>query len=343
MAKYNTSTYIELAKQKWGTKFDYSQVLYKNSYHKVTIKCLEHDETFEVDPIAFIRPGVTPDGLCTKCVEPTPSVQCPDEHKDDLHHDSAYGASDAVFYKILVHHDETKLVWTQVGTALVTAGQDSHYLNAPDGFKIEVHEEIFGTPSEVLALKENFKHHNKHKLFYVPRDVYPVSCGSSTSNSDCYITDDEIQLKANQVKFVRDGLLEKQNGVCPICARSVKLPVLDHFHTKRHNGDGKVRGVLCNTCNRMIGVIENNALKNGINFSDLPSFLRLCADYASKDHYPYIHPSEVQREPKVSKRNYNQLKKAYDKKAKFPEYPASAKLTKRLAELFNEYCISPYN
>ena len=337
MAKYNTSTYIELAKEKWGTKFDYNQVLYKNSYHKVTIKCLEHDETFEVDPIAFIRPGVTPDGCCTKCVEPTPVVHCTDEHKDDLQHDRA------VFYKILVHHDETKLVWAQVGTALVTADQGSHYLNAPDGFKIEVHEEIFGTPSEVLALKENYKHSNKHKLFYVPRDVYVSFGGTSTSNSDCYITDDEIQLKANQVKFVRDGLLEKQKGVCPICARSVKLPVLDHFHTKRHNGDGKVRGVLCNTCNRMIGVIENNALKNGINFSDLPSFLRLCADYASKDHYPYIHPSEVQREPKVSKRNYNQLKKAYDKKAKFPEYPASAKLTKRLAELFNEYNISPYN
>ena len=121
MAKYNTSTYIELAKEKWGTKFDYSQVLYKNSYHKVTIKCLEHEETFEVDPIAFIRPGVTPVDYCTKCVEPTPAVQCTDEHKDDLHYDGA------VFYKILVHHDETKLVWTQVGTAPVTAHQDSHY------------------------------------------------------------------------------------------------------------------------------------------------------------------------------------------------------------------------
>jgi hypothetical protein len=93
----------------------------------------------------------------------------------------------------------------------------------------------------------------------------------------------------------------------------------------------------------MIGVIENNAIKNGINFSDLPSFLRLCADYASKDHYPLIHPSEVECNPKVSKRNYNQLKKVYDKKAKFPEYPASTKLTKRLAELFDEYSISPYN
>lgn len=340
MAKYNTSTYIELAQEKWGTKFDYSKVLYKNSYHKVTVKCLEHDETFEVDPIAFIRPGVTPDGFCTKCVPPVPKVlpvQCT----------AAQSVSDntnAVFYKIAVHHDETKLVWTQVGTALVTGDQPGHYANAPNGFKIEVLEEIFGTQSEVLALKENFKHLNKHKLFYVPSDVYPVIGSSgSTSSSDCYITDDEIQLKANQVKFVRDGLLEKQAGVCPLCARSVKLPVLDHFHTKRHNGDGKVRGVLCNTCNRMIGVIENNAIKNGINFSDLPSFLKRCADYASKDHYPLIHPSEVTRSPKVSKRNYNQLKKVYDKKAKFPEYPASAKLTKRLAELFAEYGISPYN
>lgn len=338
MAKYNTSKYIELAQEKWGTKFDYSKVLYKNSYHKVAVKCLEHDETFEVDPIAFIRPGVTPDGFCTKCVPQVLPVQCTSAQKDDLHNDSS---DSAVFYKIAVHHEETKLVWTQVGTALVTEGQadqPEHYANAPDGFKIEVLEEIFGTPNEVLQLKENFKHNNKHKLFYVPSAVSPIAAGD-----DCYITQDEIQLKANQVKFVRDGLLEKQSGVCPICARSVKLPVLDHFHTKRHNGDGKIRGVLCNTCNRMIGVIENNAIKNGINFSDLPAFLRRCADYASKDHYPLIHPSEVERNPKVSKRNYNQLKKVYDKKAKFPEYPASAKLTKRLAELFDEYSISPYN
>jgi hypothetical protein len=336
MAKYTTSTYIELAQEKWGTKFDYTKVLYKNSYHKVTVKCLEHDETFEVDPIAFIRPGVTPDGFCTKCVPQVLPVQCASAHKDDLH--NSPDDTNAVFYKIAVHHEETKLVWTQVGTALVTGDQPGHYTNTKDGLKIEVLEEIFGTQSEVLALKENFKHNNKHKLFYVPSEVSRLA-----SHDDCYIVQDEIQLKANQVKFVRDGLLEKQSGVCPICARSVKLPALDHFHTKRHNGDGKIRGVLCNTCNRMIGVIENNAIKNGINFSDLPWFLRLCADYASKDHYPLIHPSEVQRDPKVSKRNYNQLKKVYDKKAKFPEYPASAKLTKRLAELFDEYGISPYN
>jgi hypothetical protein len=336
MAKYNTSKYIELAQEKWGTKFDYTKVLYKNSYHKVAVKCLEHDETFEVDPIAFIRPGTTPYDFCTKCVPPAVlPTQCTTAQKDGQ---SVSDNTNAVFYKIAVHHEETKLVWTQVGTALVTGDQPGHYANAPNGFKIEVLEEVFGTQSEVLALKENFKHNNKHKLFYVPSAVSPIA-----SNDDCYITQDEIQLKANQVKFVRDGLLEKQSGVCPICARSVKLPVLDHFHTKRHNGDGKIRGVLCNTCNRMIGVIENNAIKNGINFSDLPSFLKRCADYASKDHYPLIHPSEVERNPKVSKRNYNQLKKVYDKKAKFPEYPASAKLTKRLAELFDEYSISPYN
>lgn len=337
MAKYTTSTYIELAQEKYGTKFDYNKVLYKNSYHKVTIKCLEHDETFEVDPIAFIRQGTTAHDFCPKCAGAAPQAQRTCTTKDDVHSDNQDNQP-GVFYKILVHHEETKLVWTQVGTALVTDDQPGQYTIAPSGFKIEVLEEIFGTQSEVLALKENFKHQNKHKLFYVPGDVYSVS-----PDSDCYIAQDEVQLKANQVKFVRDGMLEHQAGVCPICARGVKLPVLDHFHTKRHNGDGKVRGVLCNTCNRMIGVIENNAIKNGINFSDLPGFLKRCADYASKDHYPLIHPSEVQRKPKVSKRNYNQLKNVYDKKAKFPEYPASAKLTKRLAELFDEYGISPYN
>ena len=46
------------------------------------------------------------------------------------------------------------------------------------------------------------------------------------------------------------------------------------------------------------------------------------------------------------KSNYNKLKKEYiksDKKAKFPEFPSSGKLTKPLEKLFNEFNINPFN
>ena len=36
-------------------------------------------------------------------------------------------------------------------------------------------------------------------------------------------------------------------------------------------------------------------------------------------------------------------KKIYDKRAKFPEFPKSGKITKKLAELFEEYEIPPFN
>ena len=393
MTKYDTTTYVETAKEKWGDRFDYSLIKYKNSYHKVSVRCIEHDELFEVDPISFIRNGRNTGNFCKKCkVNPKMThdeymekikkyeirydlsevkfkttrdsikLTCL-KHKHPFYiearHLSSSGlqhhcpkckaelsitqqsphkiieqSEEAVFYKILVQHKETKLKWMKIGITSLTTKQRYQRYNE---FDIEILEEVFDTGVEVIKLEKQFKLENKHKRFYVPSYI------NFNGRTECYIIDDEIQLKANQVKFVRDALIEKQQGICPICGKDIKLPTLDHFHSKRHNGDGKVRGVLCNTCNRMIGVIENNAIKNNISFSDLPSFLRLCADYASKDHYPYIHPTEVKRKPRVSKRNYNQLKRIYNQKAKFPEYPASGKLTKRLGELFSEYNINPYN
>jgi len=55
-----------------------------------------------------------------------------------------------------------------------------------------------------------------------------------------------------------DGILLKQNGVCAICERTNKLPkplYIDHNHTT-----GKIRGLLCATCNSGIGSFEDNIL-----------------------------------------------------------------------------------
>ena len=93
-----------------------------------------------------------------------------------------------------------------------------------------------------------------------------------------------------------------------------------------------------------------------VNMEDfnLPEFLRNAADYFEAGAYTedgvyYVHPREVKKEPPVSKRNYNLLKKEYiksiksSKRAKFPEYPKSKKLTVKLKQLFEEFNIEPYN
>ena len=53
-------------------------------------------------------------------------------------------------------------------------------------------------------------------------------------------------------------MLEKQNGVCAICSSTPP----DH-HKKRLNIDhchasGRVRGLLCDACNRAIGLLKDS-------------------------------------------------------------------------------------
>lgn len=57
-----------------------------------------------------------------------------------------------------------------------------------------------------------------------------------------------------------NNFVKKQNGLCAICQKSGKLFV-DHNHKT-----GKVRGLLCNTCNIALGMSKDNItiLKNAI-------------------------------------------------------------------------------
>ena len=57
----------------------------------------------------------------------------------------------------------------------------------------------------------------------------------------------------------------------------------------------------------------------------------------------YIHPMDKPKGPLLTKSSYNELVRGVmkDGKYKMPEYPKSRKLTKRLAELFEQYGIEP--
>lgn len=50
------------------------------------------------------------------------------------------------------------------------------------------------------------------------------------------------------------NLLEKQNGVCAICNQTcTKSLAVDHDHTT-----SKIRGLLCNSCNRGLGYLKDS-------------------------------------------------------------------------------------
>lgn len=141
--------------------------------------------------------------------------------------------------------------------------------------------------------------------------------------------------------------------MCAICQKPISEESgasLDHQHKRVNDiagpdGAGLIRGVACRACNVLEGKIWNNTGRymQPENVQERVEILEKLISYYKEKTYPLIHPSEKPREQKVSKRNYNILKKEYSKKKKFPEYPKSGKLTKALSELFTEFGIEPYN
>jgi len=149
------------------------------------------------------------------------------------------------------------------------------------------------------------------------------------------------QLRHKDIPILRERLLKKQNYICPICGETINKPALDHQHKRKINGSGLVRGVLCKNCNVLLGKMENNCTRYGVQQKDLPDVLVNMSEYLRRKHLPYYHPSESKKPPKLKKASYNKLKKHVDGKQKMPPYPKSKKLTKQLKTLFDKYGIKP--
>lgn len=160
------------------------------------------------------------------------------------------------------------------------------------------------------------------------------------------------QLKQSEIKETRATILKSQGFKCAICGKTISVDesVLDHQHKIRksdpngENGNGLIRGVLCNFCNPLEGKIFNNMVRYKQIKTDEEriSFLEKLIAYYKQSKYPLIHPSEAVKEPPVSRRNFNRLKKVYNGKKPL-EYPKSGKLTKPLKALFEKFNISPFN
>ena len=149
------------------------------------------------------------------------------------------------------------------------------------------------------------------------------------------------QLRYKDIPELREKILKEQQFICPICKKEITSPALDHQHKKKINGSGLVRGVLCSNCNVLLGKMENNCTRYCVQQNELPEILVNMSAYLQRKHYPYIHPSEAKKSPKLKKSSYNKLKKAIDGKQKIPDYPKSKQLTKQLKKLFKKYKIDP--
>lgn len=149
------------------------------------------------------------------------------------------------------------------------------------------------------------------------------------------------QLKTTEIASLRAHMLKRQDGICPICKKKIMDAVLDHQHKKKIGGTGQIRGVICRTCNVFLAKAENNSVRYGIGQKSLPDVLEAMAHYLRKKHVNILHPSEKPKAPRLTKLSYNRLKKFYEGKSAFPEYPKTGKLTVKLKQLFDQYQIKP--
>jgi len=168
-----------------------------------------------------------------------------------------------------------------------------------------------------------------------------------------------IEMKQKDIKPLKEKIWLENDKKCPILDVEIPLDkmVLDHIHKLKNESYSETKGTIRTSlefrANAFFGKMENAFKRYGLDKDyELSDLLRKAADYFDKGAYQdeegnyYIHPNEVPKDPKVSKRNYNKLKKVYKesgRKKKFPDFPKSGKLTVGLKALFEEFSISPYN
>ena len=69
-----------------------------------------------------------------------------------------------------------------------------------------------------------------------------------------------LRLRYGMTPEQYDELIEKQGGRCAVCgtAHPVKGSSNRGWHVDHDHVTGKVRGLLCNSCNRGIGLLQDN-------------------------------------------------------------------------------------
>lgn len=61
-----TQKWVARVHEKYPERFDTSDTIYKGSYHKVSLRCIEHDTVFECSPVSLLRSKSKGD-LCPQC------------------------------------------------------------------------------------------------------------------------------------------------------------------------------------------------------------------------------------------------------------------------------------
>ena len=158
-------------------------------------------------------------------------------------------------------------------------------------------------------------------------------------------------MSQKDIKDLKKIIWEKNDKKCPVLNKEIPLDkmVLDHRHKlKSEEPDkelGACREALEFRVNAMAGKIENMFKRYGFHKEDvsLPDLLRSIADYLERGSYKepfedseiyFIHPNEVPKRKKISKRDLNLINKYYfyfySRKRKIPKFIYETEESRRL-------------
>jgi len=318
-------------KLKFGDIYNYNFTNYLKDHNNTNIEiiCAKHGtKIIDVYKLLNSKHG------CPGCGKESSFTFSPVSHLEKTPHKAKLPG---IFYKLKFTHLETNLQFMKIGITKNSI-KERFRKKEYDIFDIEIIEIINGTMLEVAILERDYKLLNKLNKFYIPKSI------TFDGHTECYFLDEEIQLMQKTIPILRESLILKQKNICPICELTLKKPVIDHEHKKRIKGSGKIRQVICSSCNIFIAKLENNVKRYGFILDDLPRLLgNMMLYHDDLNKLNLIHPSEKPKKLKMSKRNYNKLKKIYVGRAKFPEFPKSGHLNKKLESLFTKFEIEPYN
>jgi hypothetical protein len=108
-----------------------------------------------------------------------------------------------------------------------------------------------------------------------------------------------MKLKYTEIKTHREKLLLEQGQCCALCGEQIiDDAVLDHDHKT-----GLIRRVLHRGCNLLLGKIENNLRRNGLDLDKLKHFADNLVGYLLDNYEQIEHPThKTNEERKIAAR-----------------------------------------
>ena len=203
--------------------------------------------------------------------------------------------------------------------------------NLKDPFQYEIVWSFWSNSKRIESLYTNFKLANESKELILPEainsKIYHIL---PQLKIKCYWSDTKWESTSNSVSLIREALLNS-SCKCPICKGNIDKPVVDHEHTSRIGGTGRIRNNICSNCNVFIAKAENNCKRFGILLEELPEVLKNISDYFTEQQFNIIHYTDKPGKPTLQKSLANKILKYWDclypKKRKL-KYPRSGIITK---------------